>query len=49
MPEVSINPALVRLTFNEFTEWVKRTLPGSDPVKLYKSIGGKVPDKKKGA
>lgn len=50
MPEISINPALIRLSFDEFKKWVERTLPGEDAEKLYKSIGGKVPGKKeKGA
>lgn len=48
MPNVSVNPDLIRLSWDEFKKWAERTLPDEDAEKLYISIGGKVP-KKKGA
>jgi len=46
MEKISINPALIRLTYAEFVKWCKYTLPAEDPDKQYVSIGGKVPKKK---
>jgi hypothetical protein len=49
MDKISISPRLVRMTFAQFREWHKRTLP-NDPMSSedrYKSIGGMIPIKPK--